>query len=148
MRRRDIIGLGIVAAATAGLIAYRAVYIEPRVWGALCASAQPPLACLPRAGLIWLQRYYLWGTISLALGLWAFAWRAPFAIHILAIIIGIAGIENYNATWGAVGAALGAWAWLGASRNGALAIAARTGHAPMARPLGPEGPGGKADLAD
>jgi hypothetical protein len=120
MRRRDIIGLGIVAAATAGLIAYRAIYIEPRVWG----------------------------TISLALGLWAFAWRAPFAIHILAIIIGIAGIEYYNATWGAVGAALGAWAWLGASRNGALAIAARTGHAPMARPLGPEGPGGKADLAD
>jgi hypothetical protein len=112
MRRRDFWGLGVVAAATASLIAYRAAFIEPRAWGALCAAAQPPLACVPRAGLIWLQRYYLLGGASLALGLWAFAWRARLAVQVAAVIIGIAGVENYNATWGAAGAALGAWAWL------------------------------------
>ncbi len=112
MRRRDYIGFGVVVAATAALIAYRYAFIEPRAWGAICAAAHPPLACLPRAGLIWLQRYYLWGGIALALGLWAFAWGAPFAIQVAAVVIGIAGIENYNATWGAIGAALGAWAWL------------------------------------
>ncbi len=111
-RRRDRVGLGIVALATAGLIAYRGFFIEPREWGAICAAAQPPLACLPRDGLVWLQRYYLWGVVSLLLGLWAFAWRAPFAVQVAAVVIGIAGIENYNATWGAAGAALGAWAWL------------------------------------
>jgi hypothetical protein len=144
MRRRDIVGLCIVTAATAGLVAYRAIYIEPRAWGALCAASAPPLACLPRAGLIWLQRYYLWGTISLGLGLWSFAWRAPFTIQIAAIVIGIAGIENYNATWGAVGAALGAWAWL---RDDGKVGSAGLHHRslepvapPMAEPKGPEGP--------
>ncbi len=112
MRRRDFYGLGLVAAATAALIAYRAAFIEPRAWGALCAAAGPPLACAPRAGLIWLQRYYLLGAGSLTLGLWAFAWRARFGVQVAAVIIGIAGVENYNATWGAVGASLGAWAWL------------------------------------
>jgi hypothetical protein len=116
--RRDWAGLGLVAVATAGLIAYRAVFIEPREWGAICAAAPPPLACLPRAGLIWLQRTYLWGAASLLLGIWAFAWRAPFAVPVAAIVIGIAGIENYNATWGAAGAALGAWAWLRRDRAG------------------------------
>jgi hypothetical protein len=28
------------------------------------------------------------------------------------MIVGIAGVQNYNATWGMLGAALGAWAWL------------------------------------
>jgi hypothetical protein len=112
MRRRDFYGLALVATATTALVAYRAVFIEPRAWGALCASAQPPLACMPRAGLIWLQKYYLLGIVSLALGLGAFAWRARFGVQLAAVIIGIAGVENYNATWGAAGAALGAWAWL------------------------------------
>jgi hypothetical protein len=112
MRRRDFYGLALVAAATAGLIAYRAVFIEPRVWGALCAASAPPLACVPRAGLIWLQRHYLLGGASLALGFWAFAWRGRFAVQVAAVVIGVAGVENYNATWGAAGAALGAWAWL------------------------------------
>jgi hypothetical protein len=112
MRQRDFWGLALVAAATAALIAYRAVFIEPRAWGTLCAAAHPPFACEPRAGLIWLQRYYLLGGASLALGIWAFAWRARFAVKVAAVIIGIAGVENYNATWGAAGAALGAWAWL------------------------------------
>jgi hypothetical protein len=74
-------GLTIVIAATAGLIAYRYAFIEPRVWGGICAAAAPPLACLPRAGLLWLQREYLWGAISLALGLWAFFGRGGFAVQ-------------------------------------------------------------------
>jgi hypothetical protein len=112
MTKRDAAALALIAAATAGIIAYRYIYIEPRAWGAICAAAAPPLACAPRAGLLWLQRWYLWGGIALALGLLAFLCRGPFWVAIAAIIIGIAGVENYNATWAMVGAALGLWAWI------------------------------------
>ncbi len=112
MRRRDIFGLSAILLATAALIAYRAIYLEPREWGALCVAAHKPLACGPRAALGWLQHYYLMGAASLALGLWGLAWRGGFAVQLAAVLIGIAAIENYNATWGAAGAALGAWAWL------------------------------------
>ncbi len=110
--RRDVVGLAVVVAATVGLIAYRAVYIEPRAWGAICAAAEAPLACVPRAGLIWLQGKYLWGAVALALGLWAFLFRGPFWVAVAAIVVGIAGVENYNATWGMVGVGLGAWVWV------------------------------------
>ncbi len=110
--RRDVVGLAVVVAATVGLIAYRAVYIEPRAWGAICAAAEAPLACVPRAGLIWLQGKYLWGAVALALGLWAFLFRVPFWVAVAAIVVGIAGVENYNATWGMVGVGLGAWVWV------------------------------------
>ncbi len=109
--RQDLVGLAVVVAATAGLIAYRYAYIEPRAWGAICAAASPPLACAPRAALLWLQQKYLWGGVALALGLWAFVFRGPFAVAVAAIVVGVAGVENYNATWGMVGAALGAWCW-------------------------------------
>jgi hypothetical protein len=112
MQRRDIWGLVTVVVATAGLIAYRSYYIEPREWGALCVLAVPPMACVPRAGLIWLQRYYLLGGGSLVLGLLGFAWRGGCPAQILAMVVGAAAIENYNATWGAIGFALGAWGWL------------------------------------
>jgi hypothetical protein len=112
MQRRDFWGLGAVAAAIAALVLFRYYVLEPRVWGALCVQAQPPLACLPRGGLIWLQGHYLMGTGSLALGIYAFAWRGGFAAQLAAVILGAAAIENYNATWGAIGLALGAWSWL------------------------------------
>lgn len=112
LTRRDIAGLAAVAATTAGAILYRQIWLEPRAWGNACAAAAPPFACLPRAGLIWLQGHYLLGTASLALGLWSFAGRGAFASQIAAILFGIIAVENYNATWGAAGAALGAWAWL------------------------------------
>ncbi len=112
MRRRDIVGLGVVAVAVALLILYRLYFLEPRGWGAACAAAAPPLACLPRAGLIWLQGQYALGAAALALGVLGLAWGGGFAAQMGAVLAGCAAIENYNATWGAVGLALGAWGWL------------------------------------
>jgi len=112
MRKRDTIGLAVVVAVTAAFILYRFYFIEPREWGAACVAASPPLACLPRAGLIWLQRYYLWGILSFACGLWGFAWGGAFPAQLAAILLGVGAIENYNATYGAIGLALGAWGWL------------------------------------
>lgn len=108
---QDWLGVAIVAASIAGLILYRALYIEPRAWGAICAASSPPVACAPRAALLWLQRYELWGLISLALGLAAFLFRGPRPLAVAAMVIGAAGVENYNATWGMLGLALGAWSW-------------------------------------
>jgi hypothetical protein len=115
MRRSDWIGGAVVAIALAALMAYRAEFIEPRAWGAACAAAAPPLACLPRAGLLWLQQYGLWGLGGLALGLWAFL-GGPFAAAVGAVALGAAGVVNYNASFGLLGAALGAWAWLRSDR--------------------------------
>jgi hypothetical protein len=118
-RWRDVVGLGVVLAWTAAMIAYRYAYIEPRAWGAICAaSAGAPVACVPRAGLLWLQREYLWGGGALALGLWAFLFRGPFWVAVAAIVVGVGGVENYNATWAMVGLALGVWVWVeGAARQ-------------------------------
>jgi len=110
---RDLVGLAVVAATAGGMASYRAAFIEPRAWGVACAAAVAPFACVPRAGLLWLQRDYLFGGVALALGLLAFLARGPFALAVAAMVIGIAGVENYNATWGMLGAALGAWTWLG-----------------------------------
>ncbi len=112
MRRRDGLGIAAVLLTTAALIAYRQLYLEPREWGALCVAASPPAACVPRAGLMWLQGHYALGAASLLLGLWGFAWRGGFAAQLGAVLLGVAAVENYNATWGAAGAALGIWAWL------------------------------------
>ncbi len=112
MRRRDVIGLTAVVVTAAMLILYRAYFLEPRAWGAACAAAEAPLACLPRAGLIWLQGRYALGGAALLLGLTGFAWGGGFPAQLGAVLVGVAAIENYNATWGAVGLALGAWGWL------------------------------------
>ena len=112
MRRRDWAGLGAVMLVWAALIAYRQLYLEPRAWGGICVGPRPPLACVPRQGLIWLQHYYLLGVTSLALGTWGLVWRGGFVVQLAAVLIGIAALENFNATWGAIGAALGAWGWL------------------------------------
>jgi hypothetical protein len=125
MTRRDWIALAVVIALTAGLVAFRLAYVEPREWGALCAVGSPPGPCLPRAGLIFLQHYGLWGLGALALGLWAFL-GGPFAAGPAAVALGIAGVINYNATWGMLGAALGGWSWIRlAGRNAKQARAAK-----------------------
>ncbi len=117
--RRDAVGFAVVAGAVAALVLYRHAYIEPREWGAICAPGAPnaPIACLPRAALLWLQYQYFWGLGALALGLWAFL-GGPFWIRIAAVVLGIAAVINYNATWGMVGAALGVWAWLCRPQSG------------------------------
>ena len=109
MRGRDWGGVVVVALWLAALLAYRRVYVEPREWGAICAVAAPPFACLPRQALLWAQQWGLWGLAALGLGAAAFA-GAPVAVA--AVAAGVAGVVNYNATWGMVGAALGAWAWI------------------------------------
>ena len=59
-----------------------------------------------------MQREYLWGVVSLGLGLWALLFAAPFWVSVAAMVAGVGGVENYNATWAMVGLALGAWTWL------------------------------------
>jgi len=109
--RRDLFGVLAVLMATGALVAYRAWGIEPRAWASLCTDAAAPVACAPRAALLWLQHYYVWGGAALVMGLLAFAGRAAW-LRPVAVAAGVAAVINYNATWGMVGAALGAWAWI------------------------------------
>ena len=125
LRTRDLVAFACLLAVLAGAVAYRAVYLEPRAWGALCAGAAAPLACLPRAGLLWMQHFYLLGIASLACGIAAFFLRGPFALAIAAIALGIVAVENYNASWGMLGAALGAWTWLRAPHVAAARMGVR-----------------------
>jgi len=111
MTRRDCAGLAAVAVWVAALLAYRYIYIEPREWGAVCAAASAPLACAPRAALLWLQFWQLWGMAALVLGLAAFV-GAGFWAAVAAVALGAGAVINYNATWGMLGLALGAWAWI------------------------------------
>ncbi len=118
--RRDRVGIGLVLAATAALLVFRARYVEPRAWLGYCTAAHPPLACLPRGWLLWLQTRGWWGAAGFACGLWAFL-GGPFAAAVAGLALGIAGVIDYNATWGMLGAALAVWGWLsghGAGRGG------------------------------
>jgi len=113
MSKRDMGGLLVAVGVLATMLLYRAVWVEPREWGAICLAAEAPFACAPRAALLWLQHWQLWGGGALALGLWAFLFpRAPFAVRVAAVALGAVAVVNYNATWGVVAAALGAWVWV------------------------------------
>jgi hypothetical protein len=109
MRRRDLAALLGLALWLAALLAYRATYVEPRAWAAACAAATAPWACEPRAALLWMQQYGVWGGGALALGLAGFL-GAPTIV--LAIGFGIGGVVNYNASFAMLGCALAAWAWI------------------------------------
>lgn len=109
MRRRDIWALLALVVWLGALLAYRAGYVEPRAWGAACAAASAPWACVPRAGLLWMQHYGVWGGAALGLGLAGFL-GAPTVL--LAIALGIGGVANYNASFAMLGLALAAWAWI------------------------------------
>lgn len=117
MARRDWIGLAVAAGMLGLLLLYREIYVEPRAWGAACAAAAPPLACRPRAALLWLQHWQLWGGGALLLGLWAFL-GGPFRVRVAAVALGAVATANYNATWGMLGLLLGAWAWIGGAAAG------------------------------
>ena len=134
--RRDLLSLLAVAAAIGLMVAYRHVYVEPRAWGALCLDlSQAPLACQPRAALLWLQHWQLWGALAMGLGIWAFM-GAPFAVRAAAVAMGVIAVLNFNATWGMVGAALGGWAWVEAN---ARASAKREPSGRAGRPTVPRG---------
>ncbi|WP_426956113.1 hypothetical protein [Muricoccus radiodurans] len=124
--RADLMALLVVLAAIAAMVIYRHVWVEPRAWGALCLDlSRAPAACYPRAGLLWLQHWQLWGAGALALGLWSF-FGAPRAVKAAAVALGVIAVLNFNATWGMVGAALGGWAW-------AEALARQSRSLPLAR---------------
>lgn len=128
--KRDLLALLAVAAAIGLMVAYRHVYVEPRAWGALCLDlSRAPFACQPRAVLLWLQHWQLWGAVAMGLGIWAFV-GAPFAVRAAAVAMGVIAVLNFNATWGMVGAALGGWAWVEANARAARAGASpdRTGR--------------------
>ena len=108
---RQVIGVASVLASLAALLAFRAGFVDAREWGAICAAAAPPLPCVPRDGLLWLQYWSLWGFAALALGLAALLTRW-FPAAVAAVALGAMAVANYNATWGVLGAALGVWAWI------------------------------------
>ena len=117
--RRQLPGVLVVLLLVGAMAAYRAVYVEPREWGAACLDmSQAPAACTPRAALLWLQHWQLWGLGALALGFWAFLGGPP-AARIVAVALGIIATLNFNATWGMLGTMLGAWAWIGAEARAA-----------------------------
>ena len=121
--KRDLLALLAVAATIGLMVAYRHLQVEPREMGALCLDlSRAPFACQPRAVLLWLQHWQLWGAGALALGVWAFI-GAPFAIRAAAVALGVIAVLNFNATWGMIGAALGGWAWVEANARQAVAAA-------------------------
>ncbi|WP_338661598.1 hypothetical protein VQH23_15270 [Pararoseomonas sp. SCSIO 73927] len=119
--KHDLIAVLAVVAAIGLIVLYRYLQVEPRHMGALCLDlSTAPFACKPRAALLWLQHWQLWGAGALALGIWAFI-GAPFAVRAAAVALGVIAALNFNATWGMLGAALGAWAWVEAAARAAAA---------------------------
>ncbi len=107
----DALGLGFMAVLLAAMIAFRVVYVEPRVWGAACVAAEQPLSCIPRGITIWLQGTYGWGAAALLAGLLTLI-RVPSGMPVAAVTLGMLAIVNQNATWGVLGLLLGAWSWV------------------------------------
>jgi hypothetical protein len=140
MIKRDWIGLLVAAGVLGAMLLYRDIYVEPREWGAICAAAEVPPACRPRAVLLWLQHWQLLGGGALALGLWAFLGSSrggPHWVRVAAVALGAVAIVNYNATWGLVALLLGAWTWIGAAgRQGPSAADTADHRAAEARRIG------------
>ncbi len=104
--------LALVSLIGGGAAAFRQLAIVPRATVGICAAADAPAFCAPRAAVLWLQYEQLFGWAAFFLGLAAFILgrRLPGA---LALGIGIAAVVNYNGTTGILGAALGLFAWIG-----------------------------------
>jgi hypothetical protein len=94
-----------------GMFAFRQLAIVPRATVGLCAAANAPAICAPRAAVLWLQYEQGFGWAALALGGLAFFWGKSWPAA-LGLGVGIAAVVNYNATAGIIGAALGLIAWL------------------------------------
>ena len=107
----DWAGLWAIVLIGFGMFAFRQFAIVPRAMVGMCAAANAPPLCAPRAAVLWLQYQQLFGWAALILGLAGFflgrRWPA-----MLAIAIGIAAVESFNATTGMIGAAFGLITWL------------------------------------
>jgi len=108
----DLAGLATVTVIGGGMFAFRQLAIVPRATVGLCAAANAPAFCAPRAAVLWGQYEQLFGWTALLLGVIAFCAGQRWA-GVLALAIGIAAVVNYNATTGIIGAALGLVAWIG-----------------------------------
>ncbi len=108
----DLIGLALVLFIGGGAELFRQLAIVPRATVGICAAANAPAFCAPRAAVLKLQYFHAFGWVALALGIATFILgrRLPGA---LAIGVGIAAVVNYNGTYGILGAAFGLFAWLG-----------------------------------
>jgi hypothetical protein len=108
----DLAGLAAVAVIGGGMFVFRQLAIVPRATVGLCAAADAPAFCAPRAAVLWAQYEQLFGWVALALGVVAFCFGKRWA-GVFALAVGIAAVVNYNATTGIIGAALGLVAWIG-----------------------------------
>jgi len=107
----DAMGIALVAATLGLMMLFRAVYVEPREWGAVCVTVDPPASCGPRAVTLWLQSVYGWGAAALYAGLLTLI-HSPSSVSVAAVSLGAIAIVNQNATWGVLASCLGAWSWL------------------------------------
>lgn len=107
----DWAGIWAVSVIGFGMFAFRQLAIVPRATVGLCAATPAPPICVPRAAVLWLQYHQLFGWAALILGLAGFFLGRRWA-GILGLGVGIAAVENYNATTGMIGAAFGLITWL------------------------------------
>ncbi len=108
----DWMGIWAVAVIGGGMFAFRELAIVPRATVGLCAAANAPAICAPRAAVLWLQYQQAFGWAALALGLAAFI-SGRRALAALGLGLGIAAVVNYNATTGIIGATLALISWIG-----------------------------------
>ncbi len=107
----DWMGAWMAAMLGGGAFTFRWLFIMPRATVGLCAAANAPSICTPRAWVLSGQYHQVFGWAALALGLWAY-FGANRMIAASALGLGVAAVVNYNGTQGMIGAALGLIAWL------------------------------------
>ena len=112
LRAEDWVGLWLVAVISGGRLAFRQLAIVPRMTVGLCAAANAPAVCAPRAAVLWLQYQQAFGWAALLCGIAGFVLGRRWP-SVLAVAIGITAVVNYNATTGIIGTALGLVAWIG-----------------------------------
>lgn len=110
----DWTGIWTVAAIGMAAFVFRQMAIVPRATVGLCAAANAPLFCAPRAVVLWLQYQQLFGWAALALGAAGF-FSGRRWLGVFGVAVGVAAVVNYNATTGIIGATLGLIAWLSLS---------------------------------
>ena len=65
-RRRDWVGLVVIASVALAAYGYRTVFVDDRGWDAACRIASAPIACVPREAILVLQYWQALGAMALA----------------------------------------------------------------------------------